>query len=332
MMKPHDGNVENSKPSCPINFSKFGILYQVYPLKWNMEQAIRFTDFPGLPLFRRGKVRDVYDLGDTLLMVATDRISAFDVIMEDPIPGKGKVLTELSLLWFELTKHIIPNHVISSNPDEYPDICKPFKDQLQGRSMLVKKTSPLPIECVIRGYLAGSGWKEYSTSGMVCGIELPEGLGQSEKLSEPIFTPATKAEEGHDENITLEQAISICGDRALEAKKYSLLLYVFAHEFALNRGIILADTKFEFGIDEHGTLILIDEALTPDSSRYWLKDSYSLGNVQENFDKQVLRDYLETVDWNKQAPSPALPREIIEAIMSKYQQALTILKLSPLSL
>ena len=291
-----------------------------------MEQAIRFTDFPGLPIFRRGKVRDVYDLGDTLLIIATDRISAFDVIMEDPIPGKGKILTELSLLWFELTKHIIPNHVISSNPDEYPEVCKPFREQLMGRSMLVKKTSPLPIECVIRGYLAGSGWKEYIVSRKVCGIELPEGLSQSEKLSAPIFTPATKAEEGHDENITLEQAIELCGDRALEAKEYSLALYKFAHEYALKRGIILADTKFEFGVDEYGQLILIDEALTPDSSRYWLQNSYALGSVQENFDKQVLRDYLETLDWDKQAPAPHLPDEIIQAIKEKYQQALTILK------
>jgi phosphoribosylaminoimidazole-succinocarboxamide synthase len=296
------------------------------PFKSTMEQAIRFTDFPGLPIFRRGKVRDVYDLGETLLIVATDRISAFDVIMEDPIPGKGKILTELSLFWFELTKHIIPNHVISSNPTDYPEICKPFADQLDGRSMLVKKTSPLPIECVIRGYLAGSGWKEYISSGIVCGIELPDGLHQSEQLNSPIFTPATKAEEGHDENITLEQAMTLCGDRALEAKQYSLELYSFAHEYALNRGIILADTKFEFGVDENGTLILIDEALTPDSSRYWLKDSYALGQVQENFDKQVLRDYLETLDWNKQAPAPHLPEHIIDAITSKYQQALTILK------
>lgn len=291
-----------------------------------MEQAIRFTDFPGIPIFRRGKVRDVYDLGEMLLIVATDRISAFDVIMEDPIPGKGRILTELSLLWFELTKHIIPNHVISSNPDEYPEICKPFREQLIGRSMLVKKTYPLPIECVIRGYLAGSGWKEYTSNGKVCGIELPKGLSQSEKLSTPIFTPATKAEEGHDENITLEQAIALCGDRALEAKEYSLALYNFAHEYALKRGIILADTKFEFGVDEFGKLILIDEALTPDSSRYWLQYSYALGSVQENFDKQVLRDYLETLDWNKQSPAPHLPNEIIVAIREKYQQALTILK------
>jgi phosphoribosylaminoimidazole-succinocarboxamide synthase len=216
--------------------------------------------------------------------------------------------------------------VISSNPADYPEICKPFADQLDGRSMLVKKTSPLPIECVIRGYLAGSGWKEYISSGIVCGIELPDGLHQSEQLNSPIFTPATKAEEGHDENITLEQAMTLCGDRALEAKQYSLELYSFAHEYALNRGIILADTKFEFGVDENGTLILIDEALTPDSSRYWLKDSYALGQVQENFDKQVLRDYLETLDWNKQAPAPHLPEHIIDAITSKYQQALTILK------
>jgi phosphoribosylaminoimidazole-succinocarboxamide synthase len=191
--------------------------------------------------------------------------------------------------------------------------------------MLVKKTKPLPIECVVRGYLAGSGWKEYQQNGKVCGIELPPGLQQSEQLMNPIFTPATKAEEGHDENISLEQAIELCGSRAIEAKEYSLKLYSFAHDYAYKRGIILADTKFEFGVDEHGDLILIDEALTPDSSRYWLEERYQLGNQQENFDKQVLRDYLETLDWNKQAPSPQLPQHIIDAIRDKYQQAISIL-------
>ncbi|MFN4819482.1 MAG: phosphoribosylaminoimidazolesuccinocarboxamide synthase, partial [Ignavibacteria bacterium] len=194
-----------------------------------------------------------------------------------------------------------------------------------GRSMLVKKTKPLPIECVVRGYLAGSGWKEYQHSGTICGIVLPSGLQQSQQLLEPIFTPATKAEEGHDENISLEQAIELCGKRALEAKEISLKLYGFAHEFARTRGIILADTKFEFGVDNDGCLILIDEALTPDSSRYWLQETYTLGGQQENFDKQVLRDYLETLDWNKQAPSPRLPLHIIESIKAKYQQAISIL-------
>ncbi|MFM7543406.1 MAG: phosphoribosylaminoimidazolesuccinocarboxamide synthase [Ignavibacteria bacterium] len=290
-----------------------------------MNQAVRSTDIPGIPLFRRGKVRDVYDLGDSLLIVATDRISAFDVIMDDPIPGKGKLLTELSMFWFDKTRHIIDNHIISTNPSEYPAILSPYHALLEGRSMLVKKTSPLPIECVVRGYLAGSGWKEYQQSGTICGIMLPPGLQQSQQLPEPIFTPATKAEEGHDENISLEQAIELCGKRALEAKEISLKLYDFAHEFARTRGIILADTKFEFGVDNDGALILIDEALTPDSSRYWLKETYRTGGLQENFDKQVLRDYLETLDWNKQAPSPRLPQQIIDSITAKYQQAISIL-------
>ncbi|GDX64005.1 phosphoribosylaminoimidazole-succinocarboxamide synthase [Chlorobiota bacterium] len=290
-----------------------------------MNQAVRSTDIPGIPLFRRGKVRDVYDLGDALLIVATDRISAFDVIMEDPIPGKGKLLTELSMFWFDKTRHIIDNHIISTDPSEYPSILSPYHALLEGRSMLVKKTKPLPIECVVRGYLAGSGWKEYQHSGTICGIVLPSGLQQSQQLPEPIFTPATKAEEGHDENISLEQAIELCGKRALETKEISLKLYGFAHEFARTRGIILADTKFEFGVDNDGCLILIDEALTPDSSRYWLQEAYTLGGQQENFDKQVLRDYLETLDWNKQAPSPRLPLHIIESIKAKYQQAISIL-------
>jgi phosphoribosylaminoimidazole-succinocarboxamide synthase len=290
-----------------------------------MNQAVRSTDIPGIPLFRRGKVRDVYDLGDALLIVATDRISAFDVIMEDPIPGKGKLLTELSKFWFDKTRHIINNHIISTDPSEYPSILSPYHALLEGRSMLVKKTKPLPIECVVRGYLAGSGWKEYQHSGTICGIVLPSGLQQSQELPEPIFTPATKAEEGHDENISLEQAIELCGKRALEAKEISLKLYGFAHEFARTRGIILADTKFEFGVDNDGCLILIDEALTPDSSRYWLEETYSIGGQQENFDKQVLRDYLETLDWNKQPPSPHLPKEIINSIEAKYQQAISIL-------
>ena len=288
-------------------------------------QSVQQTSFQGLTLFRRGKVRDVYDLDTMLLIVATDRISAFDVIMDTPVTGKGAILTALSLFWFEKTKHIIKNHVISTNPDEYPEICSPYKDALKGRSMLVKKTNPLPIECVVRGYLAGSGRKEYTISKKVCGVELPGGLIESSQLPQPIFTPATKAEEGHDENITMEQAIAICGEHAVKAKEASMKLYEFARDFAASRGIILADTKFEFGIDSDGELILIDEALTPDSSRYWLKETYQPGTQQVNFDKQVLRDYLETLDWNKQPPPPPLPEEIVDAIRSKYQQALDIL-------
>lgn len=286
---------------------------------------IQTTNFPTLTLFRRGKVRDVYDLGDVLLIVATDRISAFDVVMDTPITGKGTILTALSSLWFDKTKHIITNHIISTNPVEYPKECLPYIDQLQGRSMLVVKTKPLPIECVVRGYLAGSGWKEYQSTSTICGILLPEGLSESEQLPSPIFTPATKAEEGHDENITLVEAMHLCGESAVKAKDISMKLYDFAYQYAAKRGIILADTKFEFGIDSHGELILIDEALTPDSSRYWLQESYHIGKTQENLDKQVLRDYLETLDWNKQYPSPPLPNEIVQAIIAKYQLALDYL-------
>ena len=290
-----------------------------------MMNPMQTTNFPTLTLFRRGKVRDVYDLGDVLLIVATDRISAFDVVMDTPITGKGAILTALSSFWFDKTTHIIKNHIISTNPVEYPKECLPYLDQLQGRSMLVVKTKPLPIECVVRGYLAGSGWKEYQYTSTICGITLPPGLSESQQLPSPIFTPATKAEEGHDENITLVEAIHLCGDFALQAKDISMKLYDFAYQYAAKRGIILADTKFEFGIDSQGELILIDEALTPDSSRYWLQESYHIGKTQENLDKQVLRDYLETLDWNKQYPSPPLPNEIVQAIIAKYQLALDYL-------
>lgn len=290
-----------------------------------MMNPMQTTNFPTLTLFRRGKVRDVYDLGDVLLIVATDRISAFDVVMDTPITGKGAILTALSSFWFDKTTHIIKNHIISTNPVEYPKECLPYIDQLQGRSMLVIKTKPLPIECVVRGYLAGSGWKEYQSSSTICGITLPPGLSESQQLPSPIFTPATKAEEGHDENITLVEAIHLCGDFALHAKDISMKLYDFAYQYAAKRGIILADTKFEFGVDSQGELILIDEALTPDSSRYWLQESYHIGKTQENLDKQVLRDYLETLDWNKQYPSPPLPNEIVQAIIAKYQLALDYL-------
>ncbi len=290
-----------------------------------MMNPMQTTNFPTLTLFRRGKVRDVYDLGDVLLIVATDRISAFDVVMDTPITGKGAILTALSSFWFDKTTHIIKNHIISTNPVEYPKECLPYIDQLQGRSMLVVKTKPLPIECVVRGYLAGSGWKEYQSSSTICGITLPPGLSESQQLPSPIFTPATKAEEGHDENITLVEAIHLCGEFALQAKDISMKLYDFAYQYAAKRGIVLADTKFEFGVDSQGELILIDEALTPDSSRYWLQESYHIGKTQENLDKQVLRDYLETLDWNKQYPSPPLPNEIVQAIIAKYQLALDYL-------
>jgi phosphoribosylaminoimidazole-succinocarboxamide synthase len=285
--------------------------------------ALFMSDFPNLSLFRRGKVRDVYDLGTSLLMVASDRISAFDVVMDTPITGKGEILTKLSLFWFGITHSIVENHLLSSNVAEYPVECLPYSHQLAGRSMLVRKTTPLPIECVVRGYLAGSGWKEYSASKTVCGIALPDNLVESSKLPEPIFTPATKAETGHDENISFAEAEKICGaELVAKARELSLKLYQFAADYAAERNIILADTKFEFGTLPNGELILIDEALTPDSSRYWLAEEYQPGKTQTNFDKQVLRDYLETIDWNKQPPPPPLPDEIVEKVKQKYQEAL----------
>ena len=282
------------------------------------------TNFTTLTLSRRGKVRDVYDLGNELLIVASDRISAFDVIMNEPIPGKGKILTELSGFWFERTKHIIRNHIITTNVNEYPESTQQYREQLEGRSMLTIKAKPLPIECVVRGYLAGSGWKEYSQSRTVCGVQLPDGLVESSKLPEPIFTPATKADEGHDENISFDQAVEIMGREKTEfVRDVSIRLYLFASEYAKTRGIILADTKFEFGELENGEIILIDEALTPDSSRYWLEEEYAPGKAQMNFDKQVLRDWLEQQVWNKQPPPPTLPDSIIQKTLGKYSEALT---------
>lgn len=281
------------------------------------------SNFSDLTLFRRGKVRDVYDLDDKLLIVASDRISAFDVVMAQPIPKKGSILTAVSLFWFERTRDIVRNHLITADVEQYPSICAPYKEELRGRSMLVEKTQPLPIECVVRGYIAGSAWKEYSANGTICGITIPDGLQESSRLAEPIFTPATKAEEGHDENISFEQAANIIGaEQAMTVRILSLNLYKTAALYALQRGIILADTKFEFGIDTHGQIILIDEALTPDSSRFWLKEEWQPGRPQMNFDKQVLRDYLETLNWNKQYPPPPLPDDILQKTAAKYNEAL----------
>lgn len=280
------------------------------------------TDFPNLNLIHRGKVRDIFDLGDKLLFVATDRISAFDVIMDTPIPGKGSILSGISSFWFSKTTHIIPNHFLTSNVDDYPEECQPYKDELTGRSMIVKKCKPLPIEAVVRGYLAGSGWKEYKVSSTVCGIPLPTGILEFGQLPEPIFTPATKEEVGHDENIDFERMISIVGlEISNKVKSKAIELYNFAWNYMNQRGIILADTKFEFGIDSDNNLILIDEALTPDSSRFWLKEKYEPGKSQYNFDKQVLRDYLETLDWNKMPPPPQLPDSIVALTLEKYNEA-----------
>ena len=281
------------------------------------------TDFEDLSLKGRGKVRDIYDLGETLLIVATDRISAFDVVMPNPIPDKGMVLTQISRFWFEAARDIVPNHLISTEVEDFPEACRPYQEILAGRTMWVRKAEPLPVECVVRGYLSGSGWGEYQTRGEVCGIRLSEGLVESSKLEEPIFTPATKAEAGtHDENISFEQVVELVGrERAEQIKAIGISIYQRARETAEKRGIIIADTKFEFGISD-GDLLLIDEVLTPDSSRFWSKDEYRPGGPQKSFDKQFLRDYLLTLDWDKAPPAPELPREIIEKTREKYLEAL----------
>ena len=288
--------------------------------------AVYQTDFPGLKLKARGKVRDIYDLGSELLIVASDRLSAFDVVMAEPIPGKGKVLTAISEFWFEALKDIAPNHLISMDPAEFPEECRPYADQLAGRSMLVKKSQPLAIECIVRGYLTGSGYKDYKATGAVCGHVLPKGLVDSSRLNQPLFTPSTKAELGtHDENITVEQAKEIVGAKwAEKAAEYSLALYSRAREIAESKGIIVADTKFEFGV-YNDELILIDEVLTPDSSRFWPKDQYEPGRSQPSFDKQFVRDYLDGLDWGKTPPPPALPEDIIEKTSDKYREALRLL-------
>ena len=285
-------------------------------------KAISRTDYEGLQLFRRGKVRDVYDMGDALLIVATDRLSAFDVVLPDPIPMKGTVLTMISKFWFERTGHVVRNHMIATDVDEYPAACAPYAAELQGRSMLVRKTQPLAIECVVRGYLTGSGLKEYRLTQSVCGIALPEGLVDGSMLPEPLFTPSTKAEEGHDENIDFDTAAGIVGpEAAAKARDLSIALYSFARDYARERGIIIADTKFEFGTDADGELILIDEALTPDSSRFLPMEGYEPGHAQPSFDKQYVRDYLESVHWNKTPPAPALPAEVIARTTEKYLES-----------
>jgi phosphoribosylaminoimidazole-succinocarboxamide synthase len=279
------------------------------------------TNLPGVTHWRRGKVRDVYDLGDHLLLVATDRLSAFDVVLPTGIPGKGILLTQMSLFWFRLLADVVPHHVVTAEVDEYPSALRAFRDQLEGRSMIVLKTEVLPIECVVRGYLVGSGWKDYEANGSVCGIALPAGLQESGRLEPPLFTPATKAETGHDENISYEtMAQTVGGERAAEARRVSLAVYSRARTHAEARGIILADTKFEFGVRE-GRLVWIDEALTPDSSRFWPKDGYAPGRAQPSFDKQFVRDYLETLRWDKRPPGPALPPDVVARTVEKYVEA-----------
>lgn len=289
-----------------------------------MRTPIGETDFPELNLLKRGKVRDVYDLDEYLLMVVSDRISAFDVVMPDPVPDKGIILTQISLFWFDVVKPLIQNHVVAHDVDQYPDSCRAYADALKNRSMLVKKAQPLPIECIVRGYISGSGWKEYTESGSICGIQLPEGLKESQKLPEPIFTPSTKAEHGeHDINIDFEHAARLVGkERAEKIRQLSVDIYKKGAELADQKGIIIADTKFEFGLVDDD-VILIDEILTPDSSRFWPKETYRPGGTQKSYDKQYLRDYLNSLDWDKKAPGPSLPQDVIANTRQKYIEALT---------
>jgi phosphoribosylaminoimidazole-succinocarboxamide synthase len=284
-----------------------------------MNRVISRTEFPGLELRGRGKVRDIYDLGDRLLIVATDRLSAFDVVLPTPIPDKGRVLTQLSLFWFEKLADIVAHHVIDAK--NFSGDLAPYAAALEGRSMVVRKTDPVPIECVVRGYISGSGWKDYQKTGAICGIPLPAGLHESDRLPEPIFTPSSKATEGHDENISFDETVARVGRKLAEQlRDVSLEIYARAAEHAASRGIIIADTKFEFGL-VGDDLIWIDEALTPDSSRFWPADEYMPGKAQPSFDKQYVRDYLERIGWNKQPPGPELPADVVAATRAKYREA-----------
>ena len=290
-------------------------------MKYDENGALLSTSIPGLPEPIRGKVRDIYDLGDSLLFIATDRISAFDCVMPNGIPDKGRVLTNLSLFWFDLMDWM-PNHLLTANVDEYPEELQCVADDLRGRSMIVKKAQPMPVECIARGYIIGSGWKDYQRSGQICGIDLKEGYRQAEKLEEPIFTPSTKAELGlHDENISFEKAVELVGEKDGNAlKDFTLKIYSTAADFAATKGIILADTKFEFGLF-NGEIILIDEVLTPDSSRFWPAEKYELGCSPPSLDKQFVRDYLETLNWDKTPPAPELPKDVVVKTRLKYLEA-----------
>ncbi len=282
------------------------------------------TELPDIELLHRGKVRDIYQVDGHLLIVATDRLSAFDVVLPTPIPGKGKLLTQMSLFWFDMLSEIVPNHLITAKVEEYPGACQNYVEILKERSMLVKRCKPLPVECIVRGYITGSGWRDYLKTGSVCGIPLPEGLKEADKLSEPIFTPSTKADAGaHDENISFRKVVDVLGEELSERiRDISLRLYVTAADYALKRGVIIADTKFEFGIDDSGELLLIDEVLTPDSSRFWPAEEYKPGGPQPSFDKQFVRDYLESISWDKTPPGPQLPDQIVEKTRQRYLEAL----------
>jgi len=286
-----------------------------------MEEALIRTELPGLRLFKRGKVRDLYELGDKLLIIATDRISAFDCVMPNGIPGKGRILTQMSLFWFNFVNEVVENHLISADVNQFPRELQKFRDVLEGRSMLVRKAEQIGVECVVRGYLSGSGWREYSGSGSVCGIKLPPGLEESDRLPQPIFTPATKATSGHDRNISFAEMAELVGEeRAATLKDLSIRIYKKASEYAESKGIIVADTKFEFGICS-GKVILIDEILSPDSSRFWPRERYQPGRPQDSFDKQFVRDYLESLGWDKKPPAPTLPKEVVQKTLAKYEEA-----------
>jgi phosphoribosylaminoimidazole-succinocarboxamide synthase len=291
------------------------------------QQVLLQSQFDELQLVKRGKVRDVYSVDDYYLIVSSDRLSAFDVIMNQGIPEKGKVLNTISSFWFDKTKDIIKNHIVTTDVNEFPGSCLKYKEQLSGRSMLVTKTKVIPIECIVRGYLSGTGWNDYLKTGTLCGFKLPSGLVESEKLPEPIFTPSTKAEIGdHDENISIQQAKEIAGEEIIEQMEFAALsIFKRCSEYALTKGIIIADTKMEFGIDEDGKLILIDELLTPDSSRFWPLDKYEKGRGQFSYDKQYVRDYLISINFNKQPPPPDLPEEIIRKTSEKYKEVVKIL-------
>jgi phosphoribosylaminoimidazole-succinocarboxamide synthase len=307
-------------PAEPVAFS-LDARRQTLNVRFAMQTRPQSTiDLPGFKKLRSGKVREVFNLGETLLFVATDRLSAFDVVLPDPIPQKGAVLNQISAFWFKRFDNI-QNHLVTADFEQFPKELQPFREQLVGRSMIVKKTTPLTVECVVRGYLAGSGWKEYQESQSVCGIKLPAGLKLASQLPEPIFTPATKAEKGHDENIDMKRCAQILGDEmANRVKTLSLEIYSRGRDHAAQRGIIVADTKFEFGI-ANGELLLIDECLTPDSSRFWPKDQYAVGQSPPSFDKQFVRDYLETLDWDKTPPAPRLPKDVVEKTSAKYLEA-----------
>lgn len=290
-----------------------------------MEKVILRTELPDVALVKRGKVRDIYDLGEHLLLIATDRISAFDVVLPSGIPGKGRVLTQISMYWFRQMEHIVQNHIEAIEVKDYPGILHKHVEALEGRSMLVRKTKPVPVECVVRGYLSGSGWKEYQKNSAVCGIPLPSGLVESSKLEKPIFTPSTKEDEGHDINITYDEVVRLVGSELAERlRDVSISIYSQARDIATLKGIIIADTKFEFGVSD-GAFMVIDEMLTPDSSRFWSAAGYAPGKGQDSYDKQIVRDYLLTLDWNKTYPGPELPQEIIEKTSARYKEILSIL-------